>query len=260
MNRWVMVPVLVLLLAAPLYGQMGGGMMGGGMGGGGMMGGGYGTGPGQRGGSQGYMYQNQNQGAEIFRVNCSRCHADGGNLITPNLPLRGAPQLTNFDTFLAFIRNPRLPDGSSGPMPPFSEERVSDEQARELYGYLVNWFGMPGSRGNPQQAPGPGAGYGMGPGMTGRGSGYGAGPSGGPGYGMGGQSGPQYHQLQKPLSEEQARQEVEGYMKSMGNPNLKLGKLEDKGESWEAEIVTKDGSLVDKILVNKSGGGMRSIY
>ena len=77
---------------------------------------------------------------------------------------------------------------------------------------------------------------------------------------MGGQYGPQYRQLQKPLSEEQARQEVEGYLKSVGNPNLKMGKLEDKGQSWEAEIVTKDGSLVDKILVNKVDGGMRSIY
>jgi len=44
------------------------------------------------------------------------------------------------------------------------------------------------------------------------------------------------------------------------DPNLKLGKLTDDGNSFEADIVTKDNSLVDKILVDKNTGAMRSAY
>lgn len=62
------------------------------------------------------------------------------------------------------------------------------------------------------------------------------------------------------LNKDQARQQVERYLKSTGNPNLKVGKIEDKGEVFQVEIVTRNGSLVDKILVNRLGGGMRSIY
>jgi mono/diheme cytochrome c family protein len=69
-------------------------------------------GPGQGQGYQRQPLQTQGQGAEIFATSCSRCHAQGGNLVYPNLPLRGAPQLADFNSFLAFIRNPVMPDGS----------------------------------------------------------------------------------------------------------------------------------------------------
>jgi hypothetical protein len=102
---------------------------------------------------------------------------------------------------------------------------------------------------------GPGYGYGMGPGMMGRGyGGYGMGP------GYGGQYGPRYQQPQKPLDEKQAMEEAEDYLKSTRNPNLKLGKIEDKGDQYEVSIETKEGSLVDKILVDKDTGWMRSAY
>jgi len=148
------------------------------------------------------------------------------------------------------------------------------------YGY---GYGMgPGMMG-----PGYGYGYGMGPGMMGRGyGGYGMGPwmmgRGYGGYGMGpgmmgrgyGMMGPgygygygpqygygrQYQQTSKPLDEDQARQEVESYLKSTGNPNLKMGKIEEEGNNYEVDIETKTGSLVDKILVNKDTGWMRSAY
>jgi hypothetical protein len=42
--------------------------------------------------------------------------------------------------------------------------------------------------------------------------------------------------------------------------HLKLGKIEDKGNAFEAEILTKDDSLVDNILVDKYTGWMRSVY
>ncbi|MCJ7593276.1 MAG: hypothetical protein MUO52_00710, partial [Desulfobacterales bacterium] len=109
-----------------------------------------------------------------------------------------------------------------------------------------------------------GPGYGMGPGMMGRGYGMGPGMM-GPGYGMGPGMmgpgyGPQYQQPQKHMEEKDAQAVLEDYVKSTRNPNLKLGKLKDTGSAFEAEIVTKEGSLVDKIAVDKSTGGMRSIY
>jgi len=97
-----------------------------------------------------------------------------------------------------------------------------------------------------------GSGYGMGPGMMGPGYGYGYGPQ----YGYG----QQYRQPSTPLSEDQAKQEVENYLSATRNPNLKMGKIEDKDYDYEVNIVTKDGSLVNKILVNKDTGWMRSAY
>ena len=92
--------------------------------------------------------------------------------------------------------------------------------------------------------------YGMGPGMMGYG--YGMGP-GMMGYGYGPQYGrqyaPGYQQPQKPLNENQAKEMVENYLQSTRNPNLKLGKIEDKGNAFEANVVTNNGSL--NIFVNK---------
>ena len=113
-----------------------------------------------------------------------------------------------------------------------------------------------------QMGPGMmGRGYGMGPGMMGgrygmghhmMGHGYGMGP--GQGYG------PQYQQDQQPLDEKAAKSILDNYLRSTRNPNLKLGKIEDKGSTFEADIVTKDDSLVDKIAVDKNTGWMRSVY
>lgn len=115
------------------------------------------------------------------------------------------------------------------------------------------------------QYMGPRGGYGMGPGMMGRGYGMGPGMM-GPGYGMGPgmmgpgygpQYGPQYGS-QKPLEQKDVKAMLENYLQSTRNPNLKLGKITEKGQNFEAEIVTKDNSLVDKILVDKNTGWMRS--
>ena len=97
-----------------------------------------------------------------------------------------------------------------------------------------------------------GSGYGMGPGMMGPGYGYGYGPR----YGYG----PQSQGPSKPLNKDQAKKEVENYLSSMRNPNLKVGKIEEKGNEYEVDIETKDGSLADKIMVNKDTGSMRSAY
>ncbi len=103
----------------------------------------------------------------------------------------------------------------------------------------------------------------MGPGMMGRGYGYGMGPGMmGPGYGAepGYGYGPRYQQKREPMDEKSAKELVENYIQSMRNPNLTLGKIESKGDTFEAEITTKTGSLVDKIIIDKYTGWMRSVY
>ena len=97
-------------------------------------------------------------------------------------------------------------------------------------------------------------------GMMGRGYGM------GPGYGRAqgslggaseqGETGPTSGRLETPLKEDGARTTVENYLQSTRNPNLKLGKITEQGDAFEAEIVTKDGSLVDKLLIDKSTGWM----
>ncbi len=51
-------------------------------------------------------------GARIFKSRCSGCHPRGGNLLQPNLPVYAAPQLSDLDTFQAFVRHPTMPNGS----------------------------------------------------------------------------------------------------------------------------------------------------
>jgi len=61
-------------------------------------------------------------------------------VIKPQLPLRIAPQLTDFPTFLAYVRNPKARDGSETVMPPFPADRLTEDQAREIYDYVVTAF------------------------------------------------------------------------------------------------------------------------
>ena len=77
-------------------------------------------------------------GLKLFDNNCKSCHPKGGNIMAPDRPLRGSPKLADFETFLAFIRNPGMPDGPKGLMPAFSQTQISDSQARELYRYLIS--------------------------------------------------------------------------------------------------------------------------
>jgi hypothetical protein len=118
--------------------------------------------------------------------------------------------------------------------------------------------------GSGMMGPGFGLGNGMGSGMMGGGMmGRGVGPGTiGPDYRneYGSQYGPQYRQPQKQLEENDARAILENYLNSKRNPNLKLGKIEDKGNAFEGEILTKNNSLVDKILVDKNNGRMHSAY
>lgn len=62
----------------------------------------------------------------------------------------------------------------------------------------------------------------------------------------------------QPLSADQAKAMVEQQIS--GNPNLKAGKVAEKDGAYEVDIVTKDGSMVDKIQVNKQTGWFRSVH
>lgn len=61
----------------------------------------------------------------------------------------------------------------------------------------------------------------------------------------------------KPLNADQAKQLLDGYLARQNNPNLKLGEIKESGDVFEAAITTKDGSLVEKIQVNKNTGWFR---
>jgi hypothetical protein len=128
--------------------------------------------------------------------------------------------------------------GMMGPGPRWGQGYGPPQQGGWYCPYCGSWHG---------EGWGGMMGRGMGPGMMG--------PGYGPGYGYGSQ----YQQPQKPLDKDQAEKLMENYLHSMRNPNLKLGNIEGKDGGYEAEIVTKDGSLVDKVFVDKDTGWMRSI-
>jgi hypothetical protein len=77
----------------------------------------------------------------------------------------------------------------------------------------------------------------------------------GPGYG----SAAKVTSPDKPLTENEAKTMFENYIKSTGNPDLRLGRIEDIGVSFKGEILNKDNSVVDEILLNKKTGTMRSV-
>jgi hypothetical protein len=45
-----------------------------------------------------------------------------------------------------------------------------------------------------------------------------------------------------------------------GNPNLKVGKITEKDEAFVANIVTRDNSMVEKVIVDKKTGWMKKEY
>jgi hypothetical protein len=98
---------------------------------------------------------------------------------------------------------------------------------------------------------GHGYGYSRGSGMMG---GYGS------GYGMGRGYGGQSQSTGKSINAKEAETMMKDYLKSSRNPNLKLGKIKDIGNAFEAEIRTRNNDLVDRILIDKETGSVRSAY
>lgn len=78
------------------------------------------------------------------------------------------------------------------------------------------------------------------------------------GYQSGSGSPSSYNQGGQPLSKVQAQQLLMDHIQ--GNPNLKVGKLADKGDFYEVTIVTKkEGALVEMIQVDKKTGWFRNV-
>jgi len=75
-------------------------------------------------------------GARLFAANCAACHPGGANVVVPELPLKGAKQLATEASFVSFIRNPTMPNGSAGQMPAFPADQVSDKDAGDIYQYI----------------------------------------------------------------------------------------------------------------------------
>ena len=61
-----------------------------------------------------------------------------------------------------------------------------------------------------------------------------------------------------PLNKEDAKTLMKNYIAA--NPNLKIGEVTEKDDVYVGEIVTKDGSLVEKLVVDKSTGWMKREY
>jgi uncharacterized membrane protein len=76
--------------------------------------------------------RNYTAGEKIYLARCSNCHPNGGNAIKPGMPVKNSPKLQDFDMFLSWIRHP------DPPMPPSSAADISQNQAKELYAYIVN--------------------------------------------------------------------------------------------------------------------------
>ena len=68
---------------------------------------------------------------QLFKEQCAACHAGGGNVVNPKMPLKGGALLQTFASFLSQIRKPQPP------MPTFAPAQISDEQARKLYDYIL---------------------------------------------------------------------------------------------------------------------------
>ena len=93
-----------------------------------------------------------------------------------------------------------------------------------------------------------------------RGSGMMGGMGGGMGPGMRGGYGRQPQSTGKSIDAKEAEAMMKDYLKSTRNPNLKLGKIKDAGKVFETEILTKKDDLVDRVLIDKATGSVRSAY
>ena len=129
---------------------------------------------------------------------------------------------------------------------------VMFDHALRMGGYgpgMMGGYGPGYGRGSGMMG-GYGPGYGMGPGMMGGYYGYGPGR----GYGR------QFQSTGKSIDAKEAAAMMKDYLKSSRNPNLKLGKIKDTGNAFEAEIVTKKNDLVDRVHIDKATGYIRSAY
>lgn len=63
----------------------------------------------------------------------------------------------------------------------------------------------------------------------------------------------------KPLTKDQAHLVFQRYLQVKNNPNLKLGDVLEKGDAFEATVTANDGSLVEKVELNRNTGWFRNV-
>jgi mono/diheme cytochrome c family protein len=80
-------------------------------------------------------------GANLYAVNCGACHARGGNIINPALPVTGSAKMKSLAVFTAYNRNPLKADGSKGVMPAFPKDKISDQEMKVIYEYSLTLRG-----------------------------------------------------------------------------------------------------------------------
>ena len=71
-------------------------------------------------------------GEQIFAASCTTCHPSGGNTIDPGKPILHSPLLQSQDVFNMWLRHP------AQPMPAFPSSKISDDEAKDLYQYILN--------------------------------------------------------------------------------------------------------------------------
>ncbi|MCJ7545691.1 MAG: hypothetical protein MUP30_02515 [Deltaproteobacteria bacterium] len=180
---------------------------------------------------------------------------DGPQYHTPEMPLQKKDAEAMVEDYIQSLHNSDLKLGKITEKDTSFEAEILGKNKVVVDTIIVdkNTGWMRSTMRGPGRGPGSGYGYGRGPGMMGPGyQGY------GPQYGS--PSGPQYQQESKPLTEKDVKAILENYVQSTRNPNLTLGKIAEKDHYFEAEILTKDNALVDKIIVDKQTGWMRSVY
>ncbi len=116
-------------------------------------------------------------------------------------------------------------------------------------------YGSGWGHGPMHMGPMMGPGYGMGPGMMGRGFGPGAAGFTPPCWQAAG-----FTQTGQPLTKDSATQILQSYVARTGNPNLKLGEVTETDTAFEGKIVTKDGSLVQNLVVDKATGWVHQTF
>jgi mono/diheme cytochrome c family protein len=82
-------------------------------------------------------------GANLYAIHCGACHAQGGNIINPALPVKGSAKIKSLAIFTAYNRNPLKADGSKGVMPAFPADKISDQEMKLIYEYSLT---LPGTR------------------------------------------------------------------------------------------------------------------
>jgi mono/diheme cytochrome c family protein len=82
-------------------------------------------------------------GAKLYAVHCGACHAQGGNIINPALPVKDSVKMKSLAVFTAYNRNPLKADGSKGAMPAFPKDKISDQEMKLIYEYSLT---LPGTK------------------------------------------------------------------------------------------------------------------